>query len=199
MRVIAGTAKGTRLKAGRGLDIRPTPDRVREAIFSIIGEKVVGSVFLDLFSGTGALAIEALSRGASKAVLVESSQKSVRIIKANIEAARFNDTAQIIASDVYKFIRLTAAQTGQFDIVSADPPYLKKPSAGPGISLAEKTLRELNQSDIINHNGLILIEHPGAETIASNGVLKPLYTRQYGTTAVSFFKKETINPEAGIT
>ena len=187
MRIIAGTAKGTTLKAGRGLDIRPTPDRVREAIFSIIGEKVVGSVFLDLFSGTGALAIEALSRGASRAVLVESSRKSVRIIKANIEAAGFNDTARIIASDVFKFLRLPGAQTGQFDIVSADPPYLKNPPAGPGISLAEKTLRELNQSDIIKNNGLLFIEHPGAETIACNGVLTPLYTRQYGSTAVSFF------------
>jgi 16S rRNA (guanine966-N2)-methyltransferase len=190
LRVIAGIAKGTRLKAGRRLDIRPTPDRVKEAIFSIIGERVVGSVFLDLFSGTGALGIEALSRGASKAVLVESSRKSLQIIRKNVEAAGFSDSAQIVASDVYKFIRLQAAKAKRFDIVSADPPYLKKQQTGSGMSLAEKTLRELNQGDIINADGLVFIEHPDAETIACNGVLKPLYTRQYGSTAVSFFEKQ---------
>jgi len=179
-----------RLKTGRGLDLRPTPDRVKEAVFSIIGQRVENSLFLDLFAGTGSLAIEALSRGAARAVMVESCGKSLRLIRANAAAAGFQERTEIVSSDVYSFIRQAAQQSLKFDIIAADPPYLKKSPGNSSRSLAEKTLLEINRNDIVLGDGLVFIEHHSSERIACDGILKPLFTRQYGTTAVSFFEKK---------
>jgi len=191
LRVIAGTARGTILKAGRGLLIRPTSDRVREAIFSILGEKTLNSHFLDLFAGSGALAIEALSRGAASAVIVESSNRCIKIIRQNLDAAGLAEKARIISADAYKYLETAVSQGIKFDIIAADPPYSQKDGPESAtFSHAKRTLLWLSENDILNKNGIVFIEHNSFEKLSCEGMLKPLSTREYGTTAVSFFGKK---------
>jgi len=119
MRVVAGQFRGRRLTAPRGTSVRPTSDRVREALFSILGDRVVDARVLDLFAGSGALAIEALSRGAASATLVESDRAAVDAIRANLEPLE-DAQSQVVKADVLRWL---AAERGPYDLVFADPPY----------------------------------------------------------------------------
>ena len=121
MRVVAGTLGGRRLRAVPGRDTRPTSDRVREALFSIVGDRVVGARVLDLFAGTGALAIEALSRGAASAVLVEQAPQAVAVIRGNLEALGLERLASVRRTRVETYLR--GQRDGPFDLVFLDPPY----------------------------------------------------------------------------
>ena len=120
MRVVAGSAKGRRLVAPKGTATRPTSDRVREAIFAMLGSRIdlEGAAVADLFAGSGAMGIEALSRGAASATFVDSSADAVRAIKANLTATGFD--GEVVRSDV---LRYTHGHGGRFDVVFADPPY----------------------------------------------------------------------------
>lgn len=120
MRVIAGTARGRRLTAPTGRDTRPTGDRVKEALFSSLG-RLHGAVVLDLYAGSGALALEALSRGASRAVLVEQDPKALQAIAANLATTGLADRATVVRGDAVRFC--TAPRGGPFDLVLLDPPY----------------------------------------------------------------------------
>lgn len=120
MRIIAGIAKGRRLVAPSGKGVRPTTDRVKEALFSSLQPRLHGAVVLDLYAGSGALGLEAVSRGARHAVLVERWPRALQAIGANIEAAGFGDMVTVVADDVE---RAVTTLSGPFDIVLADPPY----------------------------------------------------------------------------
>lgn len=120
MRVIAGTAGGRRLVVPHGDEVRPTPDRVREAVFSSLQPHLPGARVLDLFAGSGALAIEALSRGAAHAVLVERARPALAAIATNLQAAGVGDRATVVSGDLPGAL---AGVTGRFDVVLADPPY----------------------------------------------------------------------------
>ena len=122
MRVITGTARGRKLIAPEGLDVRPTKDSVKEAIFSAIQFETEGSVVLDLFSGSGQLGIEAVSRGAKKAYLVDSSQNSIKFIKQNVAHVGFESQCEIVNMPNSAFLRTTGEK---FDIALLDPPYEK--------------------------------------------------------------------------
>jgi 16S rRNA (guanine966-N2)-methyltransferase len=122
MRVIAGTYGGRRLQAPPGTDTRPTADRVREALFSILGDRVPDARVLDLFAGSGALGIEALSRGAAHATFVESGPPAVAAIRSNIEAIGQEGDADVAATDVLAWLR-SAREQPAFDLVFCDPPY----------------------------------------------------------------------------
>lgn len=121
MRVIAGTAGGQRLDAPPGRDVRPTADRVREALFASLAEHVVGARVLDLYAGSGALAVEALSRGAATAVLVERDTRAAAVARANLQRTRLADRAEIVRDRAERFCR--TPRGGPFDVVLADPPY----------------------------------------------------------------------------
>jgi len=121
MRVIAGSYGGRRLQAPAGLDTRPTSDRVREALFSILGERVAGARVLDLFAGSGALGIEALSRGAAEATFVDSAQAAIRAVRANLEAIGVE--AEVRRADARRFLGAASAAARQYDLVFLDPPY----------------------------------------------------------------------------
>jgi 16S rRNA (guanine966-N2)-methyltransferase len=122
VRVIAGTAKGVRLgPVPRG--VRPVSDRAREGVFSSLGAEVSGTRVLDLYAGTGAMAIEALSRGAEHATLVERDRAAVRTIRDNLARARLGEAAEIVSSDALTFITRDDNRLGRFDLVFADPPY----------------------------------------------------------------------------
>lgn len=122
MRVIAGSAKGRKLKTLEGLDVRPTTDKVKEAIFSAIQFDLPGAVVLDLFAGSGQMGIEALSRGAETAVFVDRSARSLQMTKENLESVQLAAQAQLHQAEAQSFLQTTAMQ---FDIAILDPPYRK--------------------------------------------------------------------------
>lgn len=127
MRVIGGTARGRRLRVPAGHDVRPTGDRVREALFSILEPDLHGAVVLDGYAGSGALGIEALSRGAAHAVLVERDRRAATAIRENLAATGLGERARLHPADVRRFAR--APRGGPFDLVLLDPPYAE-PLAG---------------------------------------------------------------------
>ena len=183
MRVITGIARGKRLVTPQGLDVRPTSDRVKEAIFSALQFDIEGRRILDLFAGSGQLGIEALSRGAESATFVDSSDASIKAIKQNLESTRLSDKAKVIRSDYSSFCTRT---TEKFDIVFLDPPYL----AG----FLEKAISAC--IPILSDFGKIFCEHPIQvelpQSIADFSVCKKY---KYGKIAVTVYKKDVTADE----
>ncbi|MFC1512845.1 16S rRNA (guanine(966)-N(2))-methyltransferase RsmD [Thermodesulfobacteriota bacterium] len=187
MRIIAGTAKGRRLytPAKSSRRIRPTADRSREALFSIIGQEVVGAAVLDLYAGTGALGLEALSRGAGSALFVDLHNEALGLIGKNIELCGFSERSRIIRRDVTKglfFLEQTAPVTG-FDLVFIDPPY--------GKELASKALADLASMTLLAKDGLVIAEEEsGAEFAEAYQGLRLFDRRRYGDTGFWLFRPE---------
>jgi len=150
MRVIAGKAKRLKLRTIEGLDIRPTTDRIKETLFNMLNPRLADCDFLDLFSGSGAIGIEALSRGAKSAVFVENNRAAVECIKANLNTTGLTAVAQILVLDAMSSLRALETQGKVFDIIFMDPPYNQ---------LLEKlVLESLQNSNIIYCNTIIIVE-----------------------------------------
>ncbi len=149
MRVIAGSRRSIPLVSPEGTVARPTSDRIKETLFNIISPIVPGALFLDLFSGSGQIGIEALSRGARRAFLVDSDRRSIQAIKENIKKTDFLDSAEIINKAVSSFIA-TCSMKERFDIIFMDPPY----------DMREENiiLEDIIKHDILNEGGLIIAE-----------------------------------------
>ncbi len=176
MRVITGSARGRRLITLEGTDVRPTTDIVKEALFSIIQFEIEGRKVLDLFGGCGQLAIEALSRGARDAVIVDSSRKSVEVIKQNLEATGFTKQAVVVLSDAEAFL---SRRTEKYDIALLDPPYSK--------GLIEKVLPKA--AAVMNEGGVIICEAPFSDELpekAGDFELKRKY--RYGKTGLFLYR-----------
>ena len=152
MRVITGQARGRRLISPEGYDVRPTTDKVKESLFNIIQFRLSGAVVLDLFAGSGQLGIEALSRGAEKAVFVDSSRKSLDVVKKNIELCKFTSIAQTHLLDATAFLRTNREK---FDIVILDPPYHK--------NLCISALELLG--DAVNEDNVVICETQSDEDL----------------------------------
>ncbi len=178
MRIVAGEFGGRRLRSPKDEAIRPTIDRVREAVFSIIAPFVPGARVLDLFAGTGAFGLEALSRGAAGAVFVDQSREAVRIIRANIAICGAEERARVIHAPVLKAIERLAEAGDSFDLVFMDPPY--------GKGYLEETLPHL--TDVAHPDALVIGEHHVKDLLppAPEGWSKT-EQRRYGDTSVSFF------------
>lgn len=123
MRIIAGTARGVPLTAPRGADTRPTQDKVKESLFNILQWDIAQSRVLDLFAGSGSLALESLSRGAESAVMVDQSREAIQCIRRNVEKLRFQDRAQVLQADWKQALQRLSQEKRQFDVVFLDPPY----------------------------------------------------------------------------
>ncbi|MEK7237481.1 MAG: 16S rRNA (guanine(966)-N(2))-methyltransferase RsmD [Nitrospirota bacterium] len=123
MRIIAGSHRGRRLSGPEGTALRPTSDKVREALFSILGSQVSGGCFLDLYAGTGAVGIEALSRGAARVTFVESDPKAVQLLRKNLQTCQLLDRAQICVGQTATFLERKDWWGGPYDVLFADPPY----------------------------------------------------------------------------
>ena len=150
MRVIAGKAKRLQLKTVEGLGTRPTTDRVKETLFNIINNDLYGIIFLDLFSGSGAIGIEALSRGAKKAYFVEKNHKAVKCIKENLTFTKLAESAMVMEQDYINALKDLNKQQIKFHIIFMDPPYNQ---------LYEKdVLIFLSKSDLIDKNTMIIVE-----------------------------------------
>ena len=146
MRVISGSARGRKLKEPSGFSIRPTGDKVKEAIFNIIQFDIEGRRVLDLFAGTGQLGIEALSRGAAKTVFVDSSIEAIKLIKSNLDICGFSDQAEVYARDALQFI----SSPEKFDLIFIDPPYDAK--------IFDKIMMKMIEFDKLSDNGIIILE-----------------------------------------
>ncbi|WP_073148957.1 16S rRNA (guanine(966)-N(2))-methyltransferase RsmD [Paramaledivibacter caminithermalis] len=183
LRVISGEAKGIRLSTLKGTDTRPTSDKVKESIFNILAPYIEKSKVLDLFSGTGNLGIEAVSRGAESAFLVEKNRKCYDIIKKNIMKTKLNDKIKIIIKDVYSTLKNFSKIGEKFDIIFMDPPYLK------GHILT--CLKEIKELDLLNEDGIIVAEHDIKDIIPETiDDLIKFKERKYGGTMISFYHKE---------
>lgn len=189
LKVCSGTAKGVPLKSAPGVGVRPTSARVRQAIFSALSEKIVGSCVLDLYAGTGAMGIEALSRGAAEAVFIEISTKCLRTIKENLERTSLSNRAAVLKGDAFRILRRLGRQGRKFDLVIADPPYEVKKSSERKPSLAQKTLKALVESAILRANSVVVLEHSEKEAgLQVAAGLSLLSVKKYGGTAVSIFR-----------
>jgi 16S rRNA (guanine966-N2)-methyltransferase len=185
MRVIAGSARGTRLVAPRGLDVRPTLDRVREALFNILAPRIEGAHFLDLFAGTGANGIEALSRGAESSTFVENNLRSLQTIRRNLEATRLMSRASVRRLDLPTGLYELHEEGTQYDIVFADPPYdLARQNPDAYTTL----LDHLYAAQILANDAIVVIEHD-SRTALSEKTAHFACTRhaRYGETTLSFF------------
>lgn len=181
LRIISGDLKGRKLFPIKGLKIRPTSGRLRESIFNILSDYVVDSVVLDIFAGTGALGIEALSRGASFAIFIDNDIEAVSTISKNIELCGLADRIKIARIDISKNIIKFAKKLPAADLVFMDPPYNK--------NFIMPALINLSKSRILEKNAYIVIEHDLRETLPENiSDYKIIDQRRYGKTLVSFLK-----------
>ena len=179
MRVITGTARGSKLKTLEGLETRPTTDRVKEAIFNIIQFDVEGRRILDLFGGSGQLAIEAISRGAESAIIVDQNKEAIKIIKDNLHKTRMDRKATVIMADSLKFL---ANCREKVDVIFLDPPYAS--------TLLEQALQIISEIDILNDGGIIVCEHPREKQLpASFGNLICSKDYNYGKISVHLYSR----------
>ncbi len=177
MRVIAGTLGGRRIAAPAGQSTRPTPERVREALFSALGD-LSGLVVLDLFSGSGALAIEALSRGAERAVLVENDRWAGVTITGNLDTLGIADHAELREQDALAALRAAAAAGERYDLVFLDPPYKEAPKLGPRLSVA--------LPEVLRPDARVVAESDRRTPLEVTGL--PLtFERRYGDTLLRIY------------
>ena len=176
MRVITGSARGCRLQTLDGIDVRPTTERVKEAMFSAIQFDIEGRRVLDLFAGSGQLGIEALSRGAESAVFIDNSKKSLDVVKHNLAAAKLEDRAKVIETDYLSYISMTP---DRFDIVFMDPPY----STG----LLENAIQSVTR--VLTDYAIILCEHPVDQTMPEAiGSFKHYKIYRFGKLAFTIYR-----------
>lgn len=181
LRVIGGTAKGRRLKLVPGDSTRPVMDRVKEALFNILGTGVRDSAFLDLFAGTGSVGIEALSRGAASAVFIDSDRLAIRTIQENLETTGLGDRATVLRVNAFDYLRRPQGRT--FDYVYVAPPQYK--------SLWKDALQLLDEhSHHLNPDGIVIVQiDPSEQEPVMLDTLEPYDERRYGKTLLWFFER----------
>ena len=184
MRITGGIGRGRKLKVPAGSKVRPTSDKVKQALFNILGERISGSVFLDLFAGAGGIGIEAQSRGAGHVVFVDGSRESLSVIKQNIEVLELRDLAQIIAAKAESFLK---RPSGPYDIIFLDPPY--KMELAPLLS-------QIAQAGVLKPGGIVVAEHFKKQpSPVQAGELEIYREAVYGDTVLAFYKAGTRNQE----
>jgi len=181
MRVTGGRAKGRVLSSPRGMGIRPTSDRVREAVFSLIGQDMTGLRVLDLFAGTGSLGIEALSRGAQCALFVDNSKQSIKLIRKNLAFCGYEDAGFVHRKDLSRGLPWNhPLMKEKMDLVFIDPPYGKK--------MIEPVLKELSERPVLASPSVMIAESSKFETLPIMfGNIRRTNTRLYGETKIDIY------------
>lgn len=185
MRIIAGRFKSRLIYSPKGLDLRPTSDRIKESLFGILGSFVIDKNVLDLFSGTGNLGIEALSRGARSCIFVDNNPRCVVAIKKNLESLGVKEEVSVILKDAFRFIKEAKEKSFIFDLIFLDPPYYK--------DMIKKSLILLDNYNIITDLSVIVAEHHRKDELPQRDELNNLEIfrqEKYGGTFLSFFRKK---------
>ncbi len=182
MRIVAGSAKGRVLAAPKSDDvIRPTADRVRETLFNVLGQRCDGLTVLDLFAGTGALGLEAVSRGAIKAVLVDRGPEALELCRQNVAALKFEDRVEILKASALEAVAALGRKKAIFELVFSDPPY----ALNAGVSVLEA----LQAAKIVSEGGVAVIEHGKEEQLPERvGEFVQIDERDFGTAIVTMFR-----------
>ena len=182
MRIISGKFKGKKLHSKKNSKVRPTTDRVKEAIFNIIQGTISNTVVIDLFAGFGSLGLEALSRGANKVYFVEKMKSNSQIIKKNIKSCNMENHSEVFTTDVFDFLTHTKIKA---DIIFMDPPYDR--------GYLNKSITSIIKNQIIKKPGLIIVEHSLKEKAPDYTKLEIVRERKYGNTQVTIYynKEET--------
>ena len=178
MRVISGSVRGLKLNAPEGLSTRPTLDRVKEAVFSMLYPYLCDAVILDAFSGSGALGIESISRGAQFCVFADNNPSAIKCINDNLKNAKMGDRAYVFAGDVFEYIK---KQDKKFDIIFIDPPYAS--------GIYKNILEEIYSSDILNEDGLILAEWHISQKPEFGEQFTIAKEKKYGRVGITLFKR----------
>ncbi len=180
MRIIAGEAKNKKLKSRKGSDTRPTLGSVKESLFSIIAPYIEDCVFLDLFSGTGNIALEALSRGAKRAVMIEADQEALKIIIENINDLGYENKCRAYKNDASRAVEILGRKEEKFDIIFMDPPYNENHCV--------KVVKAIAKSKILAEGGLIICEHHLFEDMPDEiAGFKKADSRKYGKKIMTFY------------
>jgi len=181
LRVVAGTAKGRTLKAVPGMNTRPTTDKVKEAIFSMIGPFFDGGFALDLFAGTGGLGIEALSRGVDKAIFIDMERQSIDTVKHNVQAAGVEKQAEIYRNEASRALKVLAKRAEPFTLIFLDPPYRMK--------TMDALMQEFADKGLIVDRGVVVIEHD-ADHVYPEEIqdYEQLRYARYGDIAVTIYR-----------
>lgn len=178
MRVISGTRKGFRLDSVKGSSIRPTADGTKESMFNVLPD-ITGASVLDLYAGTGNLGIEALSRGAAKAVFVEKDPRAVRVLRGNLGKTRLSAQAEVIQTPIAGFFLRAARYTEKFDLILADPPYRSEAAC--------EILRLVGRHNLLKKDGWFVLEHSTRKELARIPTLCLKTSKKRGDSQVSFF------------
>jgi 16S rRNA (guanine966-N2)-methyltransferase len=187
MRITGGNAARRILKVPKGLDVRPTPDLVKQAVFNSLGERVVGAKVLELFAGSGALSLECLSRGAVSALCIEKSQKHANFIQHN--AASLPDAnLQARTQDVFTALLQLAANGAQFDLILADPPYGEKNIGRRSESFAQQLLDNENLPKVLAPGGRFILGHTKRDTLEITPLWHEVKMLKHGDTIMRFFE-----------
>jgi 16S rRNA (guanine(966)-N(2))-methyltransferase RsmD len=188
MKIIAGALKGQRLVTPRGHRTRPTADQVRIALMDSLMPYLPDARFLDLFAGAGGVGLEALSRGAARAVFVESDPAAFESLRRNITALRLARQTRVVRGDVGRMLGMLAAQAERFEVVFLDPPY--------GAGLGDATLARLGEGTVTAPSAIVVAQHftkqPPADTI---GLLRAFRARRFGETTLTFFRAGAYDAE----
>ncbi len=182
MRIISGIARGLKLQSLEGDDTRPTLDNVKEAIFSMLFLKCQGASVLDLYAGSGAMGIEALSRGADSAVFVDLNPKACNVIRQNLSKARMENKAAVISTDAFKYLASAGKEGHEFDLIFLDPPY----AAGT----LDKVLNLIYEQGLLCEGGLIICEFDSGTNVDTKNY-KLLKDKRYGRVCVNILEALT--------
>jgi len=194
MRITGGHAGGRILKVPKGLDVRPTPDLVKQAIFNSLGARVVGARVLELFAGSGALSLECLSRGAASALCVEKSQRHADFIRRNAGTPEFPPGAlQVRVQDVFPALKQMAETGQQFDLILADPPYGEKNVGRRSESLAQQTLDDAHLPELLAPDGLLVLGHTKRDTLDLPALWHERKLMKHGDSVMRFLRLTLCN------
>jgi 16S rRNA (guanine966-N2)-methyltransferase len=183
MRIVAGSAKGRALQGPKpsSRHIRPTADRVRETLFNVLGQWLEGQAVLDLYAGTGALALEALSRGAGRAVLVDSDREAQELCRQNAAGLGFSAQVELLSQTVARAAEALGKRGERFELIFADPPYAAK--------VVEQVLEHVGRAKLLAEGGMLVVEHDKREPAPeSHEGLARVDQRRFGDTLVSFYR-----------
>ncbi len=183
MRIIAGSARGRILKSLKGRAMRPTMDRVRESLFGMLGERVRGARFLDLYAGAGTVGLEAMSRGATEVTFVESHRPAGRVIEENARRCGFESRSRVIISDAGRGLSILRRERAQFDLVFVDPPY--------GSGELDRVMARLTQwPKMVAERGLVLVQRSRHEDLGERaGAFERMRSTRYGETVVDLYRR----------